>query len=93
MTASKKEELLRLIDNQIDYWNKVKMDTLGQGAHSLPDNFPDVKCGKCGQLVFGGYDCPCAICLHESDGKRHLFNDDGGNFFMNKCIKCAKFYK
>jgi hypothetical protein len=74
MTASNKEELLSLIDNQIAYWNKVKINTIGQEAQKPNINYFNE-------------------CLHESDGKRHLFNDDGGNFFMNKCIKCARFYK
>ena len=74
MMLPNKEELLKLIDNQIAYWNKVKKDTIGHEAQKHKIILSDE-------------------CIHEPDGKKHLFNDDGGNFFMNKCIKCAKFYK
>lgn len=32
-------------------------------------------------------------CQHEPDSQKHLFGDEGGNFFMNRCKHCKGFYK
>lgn len=42
------------------------------------------------EISKGNYKKPCS---HEPDTKKHLFSDEGGNFFMNRCKHCREFYK
>lgn len=87
-----------LIEAQIKYWTELKQGGILPGKPGILAPFlfypacqstsikkKDYTCTKCGQIIFGGYDCPCVMrdaqsnqpqvdaeeCQHESDGCKY----------------------
>ncbi len=86
-----KEELEKLRSSVIHLDHYDGIDSLCEKIKSMIDNCDKPTLHACD--VSGITFELKSKCKHESDGFQHIMHDDGGNFMMDRCYKCGKFYK